>query len=53
MPRWGLQHGRSIIPQSIDPARIAENLDVFDFRLTDDEPEAVTLASFGRPIPEP
>ena len=50
------------------PARIAENLAVTDFALTDDElaaidaldtghrggpePAAVTLESFGRPIPE-
>ena len=50
------------------PQRIAENLDVFDFDLTDPElaaidrldtgqrggpePEAITLESFGRPIPE-
>ena len=30
MLRWGLQHGRSVIPKSTKPARIAENLDVFD-----------------------
>jgi diketogulonate reductase-like aldo/keto reductase len=48
--------------------RIAENIDVFDFDLTTEElaaidaldtgrrggpePESITLASFGRPIPE-
>lgn len=68
MLRWGLQEGRSVIPKSTNPTRIAENLDVFDFELTDHElaaidaldtdvrggpePEAVTLAAFGRPIPE-
>jgi diketogulonate reductase-like aldo/keto reductase len=68
MLRWGLQHGRSVIPKSTKPARIAENLDVFDFNLTDTElaaldrldtgkrggpePEDVTLANFGTPIPE-
>jgi diketogulonate reductase-like aldo/keto reductase len=68
MLRWGIQQGRSVIPKSTKPARIAENLDVFDFDLTDDqlaaidgldtgrrggpEPEAITLQSFGRPIPE-
>jgi diketogulonate reductase-like aldo/keto reductase len=31
--RWQLQHGRSAIPKSINPDRIAENFDVFDFRL--------------------
>ncbi|MEV4512588.1 aldo/keto reductase [Dactylosporangium sp. NPDC049525] len=68
MLRWHLQQGRSAIPKSTKPARIAENLDVFDFELTGGqlaaidgldtgkrggpEPDAITLASFGRPIPE-
>ncbi|MEU6493499.1 aldo/keto reductase [Streptomyces sp. NPDC046994] len=66
--RWGLQHGRSVIPKSTRHERIAENLDVFDFELTADElaaldaletgrrggpePETVTLAAYGRAIPE-
>ncbi|MFD7133070.1 aldo/keto reductase [Streptomyces sp. NPDC059894] len=66
--RWGLQQGRSVIPKSTRRERIAENLDVFDFELTQDEltsldrletgrrggpePEAVTLADYGRAIPE-
>src|SRR4051794_32412818 len=68
MLRWGLQHGRSVIPKSVRPARIAENLDVFDFELTTDEvaaidgldtgkrggpePDDITLEAFGREIPE-
>ncbi|MDR6508378.1 aldo/keto reductase [Arthrobacter oryzae] len=35
--RWHIQQGRSAIPKSINAARIAENLDVFDFELTNDE----------------
>ena len=66
--RWHLQQGRSVIPKSTKPQRIAENLDVFDFDLTTEqltainnldtgqrggpEPEAITLENFGRPIPE-
>jgi diketogulonate reductase-like aldo/keto reductase len=68
MLRWHLQQGRSVIPKSTRPARIAENIDVFDFQLTADElaaidgldtgrrggpePSAITLETFGRPIPE-
>lgn len=68
MLRWGLQHGRSVIPKSVKAQRIAENFDVFDFELTaaelaaidaletgvrgGPEPEAVTLESFSRVIPE-
>jgi diketogulonate reductase-like aldo/keto reductase len=68
MLRWHLQHGRSVIPKSTKPHRIAENFDVFDFDLTADElaaidvldtdkrggpePEDITLKAFGRDIPE-
>jgi diketogulonate reductase-like aldo/keto reductase len=68
MLRWGLQQGRSVIPKSTRPTRIAENIDVFDFDLTADElasldaldtgvrggpePEVVTLETFSREIPE-
>ncbi|BDI22313.1 aldo/keto reductase [Herbiconiux sp. L3-i23] len=35
MLRWHLQQGRSAIPKSTNPARIAENFDIFDFELDD------------------
>ena len=68
MLRWHLQGGRSVIPKSVRPERIAENFDVFGFDLTADElaaldaldtgvrgglePASITLEKFGRPIPE-
>jgi len=68
MLRWHLQEGRSVIPKSVKPARIAENFDVFDFELSQQDiaaidaletgvrggppPEAITLEAFGRAIPE-
>jgi diketogulonate reductase-like aldo/keto reductase len=68
MLRWHLQEGRQVIPKSTKPARIAENIDVFDFELTDDqlaaidaldtgrrggpEPEDVAFPAFSREIPE-
>ncbi|MFE1646151.1 aldo/keto reductase [Microbacterium sp. P01] len=52
--RWHLQQGRVVIPKSVTPARIAENLDVFDFDLTADELAAVDgLESDGRTGPHP
>lgn len=68
MLRWHLQRGRSVIPKSVRPDRIAENFDVLGFDLTPDEldtvdaldagvrggpePASITLENFGRPIPE-
>ena len=68
MIRWHLQEGRSAIPKSVRPERIAENFDVFDFELTPaelealdaldtgvrggPEPDDVTLEAYGRSIPE-
>ncbi|KAG4073344.1 hypothetical protein HA402_008500 [Bradysia odoriphaga] len=34
MLRWGIEQGRSVIPKSTNPTRIAENFDVFDFSLS-------------------
>ena len=68
MLRWHLQEGRSAIPKSTKPDRIAENFDVFDFELSSDqivaidaldtgvrsgpEPDTITLETYGREIPE-
>lgn len=55
MLRWGIQQGRSVIPKSTDPARIAENLDVFDFALTDDDVarlDALDTGVRGGPDPD-
>lgn len=35
--RWHLEEGHVVIPKSITPARILENLDVFDFALTPEQ----------------
>lgn len=37
MLRWHIQQGRQVIPKSTNPARIAENFDIFDFELGNDE----------------
>jgi len=37
MLRWHLQQGRSAIPKSTNPARIAENFDISGFTLTSEE----------------
>jgi 2,5-diketo-D-gluconate reductase A len=35
--RWSIQLGNVVIPRAATPARMAENIDVFDFELTDAE----------------
>jgi diketogulonate reductase-like aldo/keto reductase len=68
MLRWHLREGRSAIPKSTKPARIAENFDVFDFELSagqidaidgldtgvrgGPDPDSITLETYGREIPE-
>ena len=66
--RWHLQQGRSVIPKSTNPSRIAENFDVFDFTLTEQDlarldalntgvrggpdPDEIGPSSWGLEIPE-
>lgn len=68
MLRWHLQEGRSAIPKSVNPNRIAGNFDVFHFDLTADQlaaidaldtgirrgpdPTTITPEAFHREIPE-
>ncbi|WP_028275609.1 aldo/keto reductase [Arthrobacter sp. I3] len=52
--RWHLQQGRIVIPKSVTPARIRENLEVFGFELSAGELAAVTaLERNGRTGPHP
>jgi diketogulonate reductase-like aldo/keto reductase len=39
--RWHVQLGNVAIPNSVTPARIEENLQLFDFSLSDQEMEAI------------
>ncbi|KRE66427.1 MULTISPECIES: aldo/keto reductase [Micrococcaceae] len=54
MLRWHLQQGRSAIPKSTNPARIAENFDVFGFELSAAELAAIDALDTGvRSGPDP
>lgn len=52
--RWHLQLGNVIIPKSVTPSRIRENLDLFGFSLDDDDMATLgTLDRDGRIGPNP
>ena len=54
MLRWQLQHGRSAIPKSTNPGRIAENFAVFDFTLTAEQMSRIDALDLGiRNGPDP
>ncbi len=45
--RWNTQRGVSIIPKSTHRERIEENLNIWDFTLTDDEMAAISAKDLG------
>jgi len=45
--RWHLDSGRSAVPKSVRPERIAENLSVFDFELTPEEAASIDALDTG------
>ncbi|GAB3978357.1 aldo/keto reductase [Actinoallomurus acanthiterrae] len=52
--RWHVQIGNVVIPKSVTPSRIRENIEVFDFELSDDELAAIARLNRGERIgPDP
>lgn len=45
--RWNAQRGVSIIPKSVKIERMEQNIDIWDFELTDDEMAAVAAKDLG------
>lgn len=48
--RWLTQRGVVAIPKSVRPERMAENIDIFDFELTDEQMAAVAALDTGSPL---
>ncbi|MBB3750317.1 2,5-diketo-D-gluconate reductase A [Mycolicibacterium sp. BK634] len=54
--RWHIERGDIVFPKSVTPARIKENLEIFDFELSDDDIDAITgldKGEAGRQGPNP
>lgn len=52
--RWHLDSGLVVIPKSVTPSRIAENFDVWDFRLDKDELGKIAKLDQGKRLgPDP
>ncbi|MFJ2607030.1 aldo/keto reductase [Streptomyces sp. NPDC087425] len=48
--RWHLQIGSIVIPKSVTPSRIKENIDVFDFTLDDEDLAAIAALDEDRRV---
>ncbi|MCV7348441.1 aldo/keto reductase [Mycolicibacterium rhodesiae] len=45
--RWHIERGDIVFPKSVTPERIKENLEIFDFELSDDDIDAITALDKG------
>jgi D-xylose reductase len=51
--RWGIQRGTSVIPKTLNPERMAENLNLFDFELSPSDMDAISALDRGRRFNDP
>lgn len=52
--RWHIQSGLVVIPKSVNPDRIRENIDIFDFKLDDSDMRKIDMMDAGiRNNPDP
>jgi len=48
--RWHVQQGHIVIPGSKTPSHIAQNIEIFDFALTDEEMAQIATLDRGKPM---
>ena len=51
--RWGTQRNTVVIPKSVHPGRIQENIDIFDFELSQAEVDAVATLNRNQRLVDP
>ncbi|MEH6709843.1 MAG: aldo/keto reductase, partial [Paraglaciecola polaris] len=51
--RWGVQRGNAIIPKTSRPERLAENLAIFDFELSQQEMDDINGLNSNRRFNDP
>lgn len=51
--RWGIQRGTSIVPKSSRVERIKENIQLFDFELTDEQMSTISALNQNRRFNDP
>jgi diketogulonate reductase-like aldo/keto reductase len=52
--RWHVQLGNVVIPKSVTPERIRQNIELFDFELGEDDMKAITDLDRGQRVgPDP
>jgi D-xylose reductase len=51
--RWGVQRGTAIIPKTSSPSRLAENIALFDFHLSDEEMDGISALNQNRRYNDP
>lgn len=51
--RWHIQLGNVVLPKTVNPDRLRENIDIFDFELTADEMAQMATLASDRMGPDP
>jgi D-xylose reductase len=51
--RWGVQRGTSVIPKTVTLERMIENLNIFDFELSDADMQAISSLDRNRRFNDP